>query len=115
MVKFFVNVDINGRGECSKFWSIDAAADYLRDRAVDALMGDCVEDWSFTLAIDETPDICETIEQRVQDHIERKTKLEIDAHKARSMNFYGDDDSMARARAFHGERIKARREANSPW
>lgn len=54
----------------------------------------------------------------MNDNIKRKTKLEIDADKARSMNLVGASDyelRQAEARRYHGERIAYRAKMNSAW
>ena len=49
------------------------------------------------------------------DRERRATKIMDDAAMARSMNLTGETDAMVEARRFHGERIQARRKANTPW
>ena len=49
------------------------------------------------------------------DRERRAAKIMEDASKARSMNLTGETDAMVEARRFHGERIQARRLANSAW
>ena len=76
-------------------------------------------DTVISLDADGIDDLCEQI--NADGHVAdppvsvAQQRLIDDAAKARGLNLTGETDAMIEARAFHGERIEARRRLNTPW
>ena len=97
----------------------------LDDAGIDRLCEDINTHWEINSMIDFDRKDRETrralYKSLVREHEQKKAdaraeRLEQDAAKARGLNLVGADvDGLGEARRYHGERIEARRKANSPW